>query len=159
MMERLFDRWVFWMKARGSWKMIRRDGTVEYLERFFLLSIAGRALFLHCFWSSDQDGLHCHPWWWARLILKGGYFERGLDGIKQWYGPWSFGLNSPERVHAVTLPDELIGKTWTLFWHGKRSRLWGFIDLDDESPQWHSAESGGNQDKREKRGWLFPRYV
>lgn len=166
MLTMLFDMWVNWMKERGSWKMIfrLREGTQEpYLERFFLLRIGGYALFLHRFWASDQEGLHDHPWPFAKIVLTGGYYEEGLDGRREWRGPGSFGARSAEVLHRVHLPDETRGKTWTLFAHGRRWRKWGFLDPAAETfgvfSEWISAESSGNQDKRPMRGWVFPRYV
>ncbi len=158
MMQRLFDAWREWMMKRGSWKMIRRDGTLDYLERFYLLKIRGHALFLHRFWADDQDGLHDHPWPWARLILSGGYFEEGADGGKHWRPRGTFSYRSAEVLHRLTMPAELKGKTWSLFYHGRRTRQWGFLEMDTGFRSgWVSARETGNQITNTRMGWLFPR--
>ncbi len=50
-----------------------------YLERYYLF-LKDRDnfpfnVFLHRFLCSDPDDVHDHPWPYATLILKGGYYE------------------------------------------------------------------------------------
>ena len=155
---------------RGSWKMITRKragrSDDDYLERFYLLSIRGRALFLHRFWASDQEGYHDHPWNWGRLVIHGAYVWGNHDGSEYLHerGIWGFfhgeQLHRLQIVPGITRKGETIiilpGDTWTLFWHGKRYREWGFMDYEGK---WEAAEETGAQDKREMVGWLFPRFV
>ena len=50
-----------------------------YLERYYLFLKDRKRfpfnVFLHRFLKSDPDHVHDHPWGYATLILKGGYYE------------------------------------------------------------------------------------
>jgi len=161
----LLLKWMQWMRRRGSWKMVERAQAPHrppepYLERFYLLRIGRRAdpffaLFLHRFWSSDPDEPHDHPWPWGSLILTRGYDECGVDGIWHWRRPWAVRFRQAEVLHRVSLRESDRGRVWTLFWHGRRSRKWGFVTRGG----WTSAEATGDQDQRQMRGWLLPRFV
>ncbi len=50
-----------------------------YLERYYVF-LKDRTwfpfnMFIHKFLKSDPDDVHDHPWPYATLILKGGYYE------------------------------------------------------------------------------------
>ncbi len=151
----MFKRFLDWMERRGSYRMISREGR-PYMERYYLLSVAGRALFLHRFWGSDPDGTHCHPWTFIVMIIRGAYFEETLDGLLTYCAAGRLRFSQAERLHAVRIPPSLEGKVWTLFAHGKRWRDWGFVAGPGEP--WRSAKELGLQDEREMTGWLFPRF-
>ena len=56
-----------------------RQGKVAYLVRYYLF-LKDRTWFpfnftLHKVLKSDEEVLHDHPWPYATLILKGGYYE------------------------------------------------------------------------------------
>lgn len=154
-MNALFRAWVAWMKRRGSWKMVRRNGE-DYLERFYLLRLRGRALFLHRFWSSDPDAPHDHPWPWCSIVLTRGYAEHGIgvDDAKI-VRPLRVNRHEAQTFHRIRVREEDRGEVWTLFYHGRRERAWGFLQYG----RWVSARVEGAQDDREMRGWLFPRFV
>ncbi len=154
----MFRAWCNWMKARGSWKVISRDGD-PYMERYYLLRVGPYALFLHRFWRSDPDGVHDHPWNFWRLIVRGYYHEQSLDGILRRYNAGNLMFSQAERMHAVRIADDMRGEVWTLFFHGKRWRAWGFITNPETGSQWISARQMGEHDPRPMRGWLFPRFV
>ena len=59
-------------------------------------------VFLHKFMKGDPDELHDHPWPYATLILKGGYWEVTPNG-RHWRGPGSFRLAGPKSLHRVEL--------------------------------------------------------
>ncbi len=74
-----------------------------YLERYYLfLKERNRFpfnVFLHKFLKGDPDDVHDHPWPYATLILKGGYYEwvpqfdeQGNKSceIRKWRGPGHF---------------------------------------------------------------------
>ena len=50
-----------------------------YLERYYLFLKDRKKfpfnVFLHKFLKGDPDDVHDHPWPYATLILKGGYYE------------------------------------------------------------------------------------
>ena len=81
-------------------------------------------VFLHKFMKGDPDELHDHPWPYATLILRGGYWEVTPKG-RHWRGPGSFRLAGPKSLHRVELEPGV--HAWTLFMPGPKLREWGFI--------------------------------
>lgn len=81
-------------------------------------------VFLHKFMKGDPDELHDHPWPYATLILKGGYWEITPNG-RHWRGPGSFRLAGSNSLHRVELEPGI--HAWTLFMPGPKLREWGFI--------------------------------
>jgi hypothetical protein len=84
-------------------------------------------LMLHKICLSDPDDLHDHPWWYATLILKGGYWEITPEG-KFWRGPGHFRISQPESLHRIEIPEN--GASWSLFFRGSKLREWGFLHED-----------------------------
>ena len=114
-----------WMKRRGSWRMIKRDGK-DYLERYFLFRAFGHDVYLHCFWTSDPDDCHDHPYDNNSFLLKGGYREYYLDGSfkDRVAGDWIH--RQAEVAHRIEVVPGTEGKVWSLFHKGRRRRDWGF---------------------------------
>lgn len=99
-----------------------------YLERYYLF-LKNRDwfpfnVFLHKFLKSDPDDLHDHPWPYATLILRGGYWEHTPQG-KFWRGPGHFRICHAESLHRIELKPDVT--CWTLFMPGPKKREWGFI--------------------------------
>ena len=91
-------------------------------------------IFLHKFHKGDPGDVHDHPWPYATLILKGGYYEWipqfNADGtksceIRKWRGPGHFRICSPTSYHRIELKDGIT--PWTLFMPGPQKREWGFL--------------------------------
>ncbi len=113
-----------------------RDNLTPYMYRYYLLFADKVAeqdqsrklpfnLMLHKICQSDPDDLHDHPWWYATLILKGGYWEITPDG-KFWRGPGHFRISRPESLHRLEIPLNSSG-SWSLFVRGPQVRIWGFL--------------------------------
>ena len=81
-------------------------------------------IYLHKILLSDEPILHDHPWNWATLIIRGGYYEHTSEGTF-WRGPGNFRTHKSTDSHWLELKDEK--PCWTLFWHGERTRTWGFV--------------------------------
>ena len=109
-----------------------------YLERYYLFLKERERfpfnVFLHKFLKGDPDDVHDHPWPYATLILKGGYYEwtPNFDeqGIKisetrHWRGPGHFRICSPDSYHRIELKEGVTA--WTLFMPGPHKRDWGFL--------------------------------
>ena len=109
-----------------------------YLERYYLfLRERDRFpfnVFLHKFLKSDPDDVHDHPWPYATLILKGGYWEwqpqfddqgSKIAEVARWCGPGSFRWASANTYHRVELDPTV--ECWTLFMPGVKQRDWGFL--------------------------------
>jgi len=91
-------------------------------------------VFLHRFHKGDPDDVHDHPWPYATLILKGGYWEwipqfdkdgKKFGEIAHWRGPGHFRLCSANSYHRIELDPEVTA--WTLFMPGPQKREWGFL--------------------------------
>ena len=109
-----------------------------YLERYYVF-LKDRThfpfnVFLHKFLKGDPDDVHDHPWPYATLILKGGYYEwvpefnsegKKIDETRFWRGPGHFRICSPSSYHRIELEPGVAA--WTLFMPGPQTREWGFL--------------------------------
>lgn len=115
-----------------------RVNNEPYLERYYLF-LKDRDkfpfnIFLHKFLKSDPDDVHDHPWPYATLILKGGYYEwipqfdskgKKIGEICTWRGAGSFRTCSATSYHRIELDPDV--ECWTLFMPGPKQREWGFL--------------------------------
>jgi hypothetical protein len=115
----------------------RLDGEL-YLTRYYLF-LKERTkfpfnVFLHKFHKSDEPVLHDHPWPYATVILKGGYWEwtpvfddqgRKLTEVAKWRAPGHVRFNSADSLHRIELDPGV--ECWTLFMPGAKTREWGFV--------------------------------
>jgi hypothetical protein len=109
-----------------------------YLERYYIF-LKDRTkfpfnIFLHKFLKSDPDDVHDHPWPYATLILKGGYWEwvpqlnsegSKIGEIAKWRGPGSFRTCGATSYHRIEIEPGV--DCWTLFMPGPQKREWGFL--------------------------------
>ena len=117
-----------------------------YLERYYLF-LRDRErfpfnIFLHKFLKSDPDDVHDHPWPYATLILKGGYWEwiphfdtvgRKTGEYQVWRGPGHFRISKANSFHRIELDPDITA--WTLFMPGPKQRDWGFL-VQNKWVQW-----------------------
>ena len=125
-----------------------RDGKIPYLDRYYVfLKDRNRFPFnitLHKVMVSDEPVLHDHPWGYATLILKGGYWEHiplrnettgGVVGsTRVWRGPGHFRIRSADDLHWLELEKDEAGNEipcWSLFFMGKKKKEWGFLSYVD----------------------------
>ena len=128
-----------WLEKVGR-KIIIMDrvNNEPYLERYYLFLKDRKKfpfnVFLHKFLKGDPDDVHDHPWPYATLILKGGYWEWipqfNSQGIKtleiaKWRGPGHFRICSATSYHRIELDPAITA--WTLFMPGPQKREWGFL--------------------------------
>jgi hypothetical protein len=117
-----------------------------YLERYYLFLRERERfpfnVFLHKFLKSDPDDVHDHPWPYATLILKGGYWEwiphfdtvgRKTGEYQVWRGPGHFRVSSANSYHRIELDPDITA--WTLFMPGPKQRDWGFL-VKNQWIQW-----------------------
>jgi hypothetical protein len=110
-----------------------RQNKIPYLVRYYVF-LKDRKRFpfnitLHKILVSDLDDLHDHPWGYATLILKGGYWEHTTTG-RFWRGPGHFRIRRAKDLHRLELPkleDGTEQPCWSLFFMGKQKQEWGFI--------------------------------
>jgi hypothetical protein len=114
-------------------KAIKGPHGEPYLERHLLCRFGRHAFFLHRFLASDPDrGVHDHPWRKSiSFILCGGYIEKRLisKNGKVWLSfkdinAGSFNVIRGDDFHQVVLKPNT--PAWTVFYHGKRVKTWGF---------------------------------
>jgi hypothetical protein len=136
------------MQKLGRHRVIMdRQNNEPYLERYYLFLKDRKNfpfnIFLHKFLKGDPDDVHDHPWPYATLILKGGYYEWipqfNPDGtksceIRKWRGPGHFRTCHSKSYHRIELVDGITA--WTLFMPGPQNRDWGFLVND----QWVQHE-------------------
>lgn len=115
-----------------------RINNEPYLERYYVF-IRDRKwfpfnVFLHKFLKSDPDDVHDHPWPYATLILKGGYYEwvpefnsngEKIAEVRKWRSPGHFRVCSATSYHRIELCEGV--ECWTLFMPGPQKREWGFL--------------------------------
>lgn len=103
-----------------------------YLDRLRIIQTPLFGVYLHRIHRPDleRDG-HDHPWWFARVILFGGYTERiwpdKRDPSRSWLRRghrWSFGVMPRRAAHVIT--EITGGPLWTLVLTGPRRSSWGF---------------------------------
>ena len=115
-----------------------RINNEPYLERYYLFLKERERfpfnVFLHKFLKGDPDDVHDHPWPYATLILKGGYYEwtpvfdhnkKMIGEICTWRGPGHFRTCNAESYHRIELDPNVTA--WTLFMPGPHKREWGFL--------------------------------
>ena len=90
-------------------------------------------VFLHTFHKGDPGDVHDHPWPYATLILKGGYYEytpnfeygKMVGETKHWRGPGHWRICSANSYHRIELVPGITA--WTLFMPGPQKQEWGFL--------------------------------
>lgn len=115
-----------------------RVNNEPYLERYYLFLKDRKHfpfnIFLHKFLKSDPDDVHDHPWPYATVILRGGYYEwtpifnnlnKKIGEICTWRGPGHFRVCRANSYHRIELDPAV--ECWTLFMPGPRTREWGFL--------------------------------
>ena len=126
--------------------VLDRVSNEPYLERYYLF-LKDRErfpfnVFLHKFLKSDPDDVHDHPWPYATLILKGGYYEwlpqfdqqgRKIGELQVWRGPGHFRISRANSFHRIELDPGVTA--WTLFMPGMKQRDWGFL-VKNQWVQW-----------------------
>jgi len=137
--QTLKNKFFEFMERRGRKRVIMdRLENEPYLERYYVF-LKDRSwfpfnVFLHKFLKSDPDDVHDHPWPYATLILKGGYYEwvpvfdkngGKIAEMCHWRGPGHFRTCSANSYHRIELAEGI--ECWTLFMPGPHKREWGFL--------------------------------
>ena len=141
-------KWFLTMLERRGRKRIVMDRVSDepYLERYYIF-LKDRNhfpfnIFLHRFLKSDPDDVHDHPWPYATLILKGGYWEwvpvfdtvgRKIGEVQHWRKPGHFRTCRANSFHRIELDPNVT--CWTLFMPGAKQRDWGFL-VSNQWIQW-----------------------
>jgi len=128
-----------WLEKNDRKRIIMdRQSNEPYLERYYIFLKDRKKFpfnaFIHKFLKSDPDEVHDHPWPYATLILKGGYWEwipkfdsigKKFGEYRVWRGPGHFRVCSATSYHRIELDPKVTA--WTLFMPGPQKREWGFL--------------------------------
>lgn len=110
--------WTFW-----RWQNITRADDQPYLLRLIVFRCAWFAVYVHWFMGDDDLCLHDHPWRFASIILRGGYWE-WTDSGRRWYPPGSVLLRPPQWRHRIVREPGRMPVTLVVA--GRKRRDWGF---------------------------------
>jgi len=118
--------------------ILDRQSFKPYLIRYYVFLKDRKRfpfnIFVHKFLKSDPDDVHDHPWPYATLILKGGYYEwvpkfdkagRKIGEIRHWRGPGHLRISKATSYHRIELNSKI--ECWTLFMPGPQRKEWGFL--------------------------------
>jgi len=137
--QHLKDKFLNLLDRMGRKRIILdRVSEEPYLERYYVF-LKNRKwfpfnIFLHKFLKSDPDDVHDHPWPYATLILKGGYWEwiplfdeqgKKVNEIAHWRGRGHFRISKATSYHRIELDPDVT--CWTLFMPGPQRKEWGFL--------------------------------
>jgi hypothetical protein len=128
-----------WLEKNDRKRIIMdRQSNEPYLERYYIFLKDRKKFpfnaFIHKFLKSDPDEVHDHPWPYATLILKGGYWEwipkfdnigKKFGEYRVWRGPGHFRVCKSTSYHRIELDPNITA--WTLFMPGPQKREWGFL--------------------------------
>ena len=131
------------MQRLGRHRVILdRQNNEPLLERYYIF-LKDRKwfpfnMFIHKFLKGDPDDVHDHPWPYATLILKGGYYEwipiftewDDQPNVmyaqrKVWRGPGHFRICKADSFHRIELKPGVTA--WSLFIPGPHKKEWGFL--------------------------------
>jgi hypothetical protein len=115
---------------------VAKNGS-PYLDRLRLIQTPLFGVYLHRIHRPDADrDPHDHPWWFASLVLSGGYHELvwdhpenigrlpyGEDTTLRERNRWSLRTIRRSHAHKITA---VRGQLWTLVLTGPRRSSWGF---------------------------------
>lgn len=133
-------KWLLnWLERHDRKRIVMdRVNNEPYLERYYVFLKDRKSfpfnVFLHRFLKSDPDDVHDHPWPYATLILKGGYWEwqpvfnskgEKIGETSAWRGAGHFRTCSSSSYHRIELDPSV--ECWTLFMPGPQQRDWGFL--------------------------------
>lgn len=136
------------LKRLGRHRTIMdRQNNLPYLERYYIFLKDRKRfpfnIFIHKFLRSDPDDVHDHPWPYATLILKGGYWEwtptfdntgKKIGEVKNWRGAGHCRICSANSFHRIELDPNVT--CWTMFMPGPQRREWGFLVSSQERDEW-----------------------
>lgn len=106
------------------------DNGVRYLERYYLTTLFGFRVYIHCFLNPDPDrGLHDHPWAFAVAVRLSGYYYEQTRAWRRRQRLVRF--LTGDTFHRIT---SLSGReVWTLFAHTADDvKPWGFWREGDQ---------------------------
>lgn len=137
-LQKIKDLSLNWLEQHDRKRVIMDRQCNEPLLTRYYLFLKDRTwfpfnIFLHKFHKGDPGDVHDHPWPYATLILKGGYYEytpnfengKMVGETKHWRGPGHWRICSSNSYHRIELVPGVTA--WTLFMPGPQKQEWGFL--------------------------------
>jgi hypothetical protein len=135
----LKNKFFKWLEKHDRKRIIMDRTSEEPLLTRYYIFLKDRTkfpfnVFIHKFHKSDPDDVHDHPWPYATLILKGGYYEwtpvfdgegKKIAETCSWRGAGHFRICSANSYHRIELDPNITA--WTMFMPGPQKREWGFL--------------------------------
>jgi hypothetical protein len=152
--RRLLQRVAGFLPAR----QIVLHGHLLFMRYHVCRLPGGGHVYLHHYLAPDDDqGMHDHPWDWARsLILAGGYWETRpkCECIVFGRGARVFTQNvlrlpgdtyklRGEDFHRITDFTEGSSSSWSLFMHGPYTKGWGYAIENDDGVMYEESSHVG----------------
>lgn len=110
-----------WAFLRGEQILVNE---LDYLDRLQIIRTPLFGVYLHRIHAPDlYRDPHTHPWWFASLVLSGGYTEEIDGSAVRVRDRFSLRVLSRRHAHRIT---ETRGILWTLVITGPRRSSWGF---------------------------------
>ncbi len=114
-----------WLNRIFNYEAIGRSG-VTYMDRWVLLKLRDRRLYLHHFRLDDPEEPHNHPRVFISFLFRGSYREEVFhpDGRMETLDFQAPHLRrfSPRHAHRISR----CAGAWSLVLVGKRRQNWGF---------------------------------
>lgn len=171
--------WKVQERPDGAWETSRKQGLYRrltlrradgrvYLNRWGIGHDRIGGILLHRMEAPDPGiDLHDHPWWFASLILWGGYTEQRADtrhassmaaladrhprrlgrGYEQVRHPLSVRSMRLDECHTITALNRRT--SWSLIVRGPRRRKWGFYLSDGWMPEAEYDDATVRADRRD----------
>jgi len=144
--QRLKNKFLAYLESKDrKVTILDRVSAEPYLERYYIFLKDRQRfpfnIFLHKFLKGDPDHVHDHPWPYATLILKGGYWEykpvfnilgEQIGEEKYWRSPGHLRFSPATSFHRIELEPGV--ECWTLFMPGPQRRPWGFLVKNEWIP-------------------------
>ena len=138
-LQKIKDLSLNWLERHDRKRIIMDRQCNEPLLTRYYIFLKDRTwfpfnIFIHKFHKGDPGDVHDHPWPYATLVLKGGYWEwtpqfdetgKMTCEISKWCGPGHFRICSATSYHRIELQEGVT--PWTLFMPGPHKREWGFL--------------------------------
>ena len=151
--QHLKNKFFSFLEGRDRKRIIMDRTSQEPLLTRYYIFLKDRKwfpfnVFIHKFHKSDPDDVHDHPWPYATLILKGGYYEwipnfnsngEMIGEIKHWRKPGHFRICNANSYHRIELDPTVTA--WTMFMPGPQKREWGFLVKNKWIPNGNYLES------------------
>jgi len=140
-LRRSFLRWL--IRDVVPFDIPAEDGS-PYLRRWVVTKLGVRFFVHHYLKNDPEPWLHDHPWWAVGIPIIGSYLEERLVRLcpvhgrvtkKRYIGTLRPNFIRTNVFHKIAAVNS---GTWTLFFHGKRTGAFGFLETELKGDRWET---------------------